>query len=128
MRHPDAVELLNAEVRAYVALINLQGKVIPKLYGFYNVWGNLRLIPLQPVGEPISEDETIDQQLRKKMRKALRHIHKAGYVQVVTLVGQEEATFTWWTWRLGDVLRTELSFEMDMVLDRYIVHYVIVRG
>ena len=80
MRYPDAVELLDAEVRAYAALIHLQGKVIPKLYGFYSVWGILRLIALQPVGEPIPEDETIDQRLRKKMRKALRYIHGAGYV------------------------------------------------
>jgi hypothetical protein len=69
--YPDAVELLNAEVRAYADLINLQGKVIPKLYGFYKVWRILQLIALQPVGEPIAETETIDQKLHKKMRKAL---------------------------------------------------------
>ena len=79
-RYPDAVELLNAEVRAYAALIKLQGKVIPQLYGFYRVWGILCLIALQPVGESIAENEIIDEPLREKMRKALCCIHNAGYV------------------------------------------------
>ncbi len=79
-RYPDAVERLDAEVRAYAALITLQGKVIPKLYGSYMVWGILRLIALQPVGRAIAENEAISQQLRRKMKKALRCIHDAGYV------------------------------------------------
>ncbi|KAF8345189.1 hypothetical protein F5887DRAFT_1061817 [Amanita rubescens] len=79
-RYPGAVELLNAEVRAYAALTNLQGKVIPTLYGFYMVWGILRLIALQPVGQAIAENEPITRQLRKKMKEALRCIHNAGYV------------------------------------------------
>jgi len=79
-RYPGAVELLNAEVRAYAALINLQGKVIPTLYGFNVVWGILRLIALEPVGQAIAENEPITRQLRKKMKDALRHIHNAGYV------------------------------------------------
>ena len=80
MRYPDAVEMLDAEVRAYAALIKLQGKVIPKFYGFYRVWGILWLIALQLVGEAIGENEPIDEQLREKMRKALGCIHEAGYV------------------------------------------------
>ena len=80
MRYPGAVEQLDAEVRAYAALITLQGKVIPKLYGSYMVWGILRLIALQPVGQAIAEDEVINQELRNRMKKALRRIHDAGYV------------------------------------------------
>jgi hypothetical protein len=78
--YPDAVELLDAEVLAYAALITLQGKVIPKFYGSYVVWGILRLIALQPVGQAITENEAINQQLREKMKKALRRIHDASYV------------------------------------------------
>jgi hypothetical protein len=80
MRYPNAVGLLDAEVRAYAALKTLQGKVIPKLYGSYIVWGILRLIALQPVGRAIAENEPISQQLRRKMKKALHCIHNAGYV------------------------------------------------
>ena len=45
------------EVRTYAALEHLQGNVIPKLYGFYEVWGILRLNALEPVGNAIPEDE-----------------------------------------------------------------------
>ena len=76
----NAVELLDAEVHAYAALIILQGKVIPKLYGSYMVWGILQLIALQPVGQAIAENEAINQQLHRKMKKALCCIHDAGYV------------------------------------------------
>jgi len=79
-RYPGAVKLLNAEVRAYAALTNLQGKVIPTLYGFYMVWGILRLIALQPVGQAIPQNELITRQLRSKMKEALRRIHNTGYV------------------------------------------------
>jgi tRNA A-37 threonylcarbamoyl transferase component Bud32 len=58
----------------------LQGEVIPKFYGFYQVWGILRLLALEPVGDAISEDETIDEELRLRMKTALGHIHKAGYI------------------------------------------------
>jgi hypothetical protein len=80
MHYPSAVELLDAEVHAYTALITLQGNVIPKLYGSYTVWGILQLIALQPVGQAIPEDEAINQQLHRKMKKALHCIHGAGYV------------------------------------------------
>ena len=76
----NAVELLDAEVHAYAALITLQGKVIPKLYGSYMVWEILQLIALQPVGQAIAENEAINQQLHRKMKKALCCIHDAGYV------------------------------------------------
>ena len=76
----NAVELLDAEVCAYAALVTLQGKVIPKFYGSYMVWGTLWLIALQPVGWAIAENEAINQQLRRRMKKALCCIHNAGYV------------------------------------------------
>lgn len=78
--HHLEAESLNAEARAYAALKHLQGVVIPTLYGFYTVWGILRLIALEPVGQAITETETINQQLRQKMRDALYRIHRAGYV------------------------------------------------
>lgn len=80
LRYEDEADFLDDEVHAYTALRNLQGKVIPTLYGFYMVWGILQLIALEPVGQAITEDESITWQLREKMREALRCIHNAGYV------------------------------------------------
>jgi len=80
IRYPDAAHLLDDESRAYAALRNLQGKVIPTLYGFYEVWGILKLLALEPVGYAIPEDEQIDQTLRRKMKLALQCIHDAGFV------------------------------------------------
>ncbi|KAH9978169.1 hypothetical protein BGW80DRAFT_1435771 [Lactifluus volemus] len=68
LRYPDAAILLDDEARAYAALQNLQGKVIPTLYGFYEVWGILQLLALELLS------------LRTKMKAALQHIHDAGYI------------------------------------------------
>ncbi len=78
VRYPNEVDSLSREARAYEALYNLQGEVIPRLYGFYNVWGILRLLALEPVGEAITEDEQITPTVRNKMRAALQRIHNAG--------------------------------------------------
>lgn len=80
IRYRDTADLLDGEACAYAALQGLQGKVIPTLYGFYEVWGILRLLALEYVGDTIPEDEQISQSLRKKMKTALRYIHKAGFV------------------------------------------------
>lgn len=80
MCYPDAAASLGAEARAYASLQGLQGAVIPKLYGFYSVWGILTLLALQPVGNSIPEDEAINVKLRRKMREALQRIHDAGFV------------------------------------------------
>jgi hypothetical protein len=79
-RTPAAVESLSQEARAYMALQALQGHVIPKLYGYYEVWGILKMLALQPVGEAIPDNEVINQQLRARMRASLQRIHDAGYV------------------------------------------------
>ncbi|KIM90450.1 hypothetical protein PILCRDRAFT_59694 [Piloderma croceum F 1598] len=78
--YPNAANLLDNEARTYTALQNLQGKAIPTLYGFYEVWGILQLLALEPVGNAIFEGEEINQSLRKKMKVALQHIHNAGYI------------------------------------------------
>jgi hypothetical protein len=80
LRYPTAGNLLADEADAYAALEGLQGSVIPTLHGFYEVWGILRLLALEPVGDAISEDEEIDQTLRTKMKSALERIHGAGYI------------------------------------------------
>ena len=80
LRYPDTATSLYDEACAYAALQDLQGKVIPRLYGFYEVWGILRFLALQPVGNAISEDEQINQTLRTSMRAALQRIHDAGYI------------------------------------------------
>jgi len=80
LRYPDAVDSLDDEAHAYAALQHLQGEVIPTLYGFYEVWGILRFLALESVGNAIPEDEEIDATLRKKMKAALHRIHDAGFV------------------------------------------------
>jgi len=80
LHNPNVANSLADEAHAYAVLQNLQGKVIPTLYGFYEVWGILRLLALEPVGNAIPEGEQIDLRLRKKMKAALHHIHDAGFV------------------------------------------------
>jgi len=76
----DSVEALDREVRNYATLQHLHGVVIPQVRGYYNVWGLLRLLALQDVGNAIPEHDQIDAQTRGKMRHALSLIHRAGYV------------------------------------------------
>ncbi len=80
VRYPHAARSLDHEAHAYAALERLQGRVIPKVYGFYEVWGILRLLALKPVGNVITDDEQIDPRRRRKMRAALQSIHDAGFV------------------------------------------------
>ena len=77
MRYRNAEASLQREASAYASLQNLQGTVIPKLYGFYLVWGILMLLALQPVGNSISEDEEISMKLRGRMKQALQCIHNS---------------------------------------------------
>ena len=79
-RYPDAPEFLQEEADAYAALYDLQGQVIPKVYGLYEIWGILHVLALQSVGDAISEDEPIDRTLLKKMKFALQRIHHAGFL------------------------------------------------
>lgn len=80
LRHPDAGESLQTEANVYAALNPLQGVVIPKLRGFYEVWGILKFLALEDVGKAISEDQTINWRLRRMMKAALQRIHEQGYV------------------------------------------------
>jgi hypothetical protein len=80
LRYPNAANLLNDEARAYAALHNLQGEVIPTQYGFCEVWGILRFLALESIGNAIPEDEQIDPTLHKKMKAALQRIHDVGFV------------------------------------------------
>lgn len=80
LHYPDTEALLKDETLAYAALEPLQGQVIPILHGFYEVWGILHILALQPVGDAIPEDEPIDVILRKKMKASLRQIHDARYI------------------------------------------------
>ncbi|KIM35406.1 hypothetical protein M413DRAFT_20768 [Hebeloma cylindrosporum] len=80
LRYPDGADWLEDEVRVYVALQHLQGRVIPTLFGYYEVWGILHVLALEPVGEAIGEGERIDETLRGKMKEALQCIHDAGFV------------------------------------------------
>lgn len=81
-RYTNTADLLDDEACAYAALKGLQGKVIPTVYGYYEVWGILRFLALEPVGNAISEDEQIDQTLRTKMKAALQCIHDAGFIHL----------------------------------------------
>jgi hypothetical protein len=116
LSYPDAADFLDDEVRAYAALEHLQGNVIPKLYGFYEVWGILRLIALEPVGNAIPEDEQINRTLRTKMKTALRCIHLAGFIHGDIArrnsCRRASGVVFWWTWRDVGVLGTNLSWTM----------------
>jgi len=76
----DSIDALNLEARNYATLQNLQGIVIPRVYGYYDVCGLLRCLALEEVGTVILEDGAIDTQTRALMRSALARIHSAGYV------------------------------------------------
>jgi len=72
------------------------------LYGFYEVWGILQLLALQPAGDAIRDDKPIDMILRDKMKATLRHINDAGDVpSVITSVGCCVVMFSWWTGELS---------------------------
>jgi len=79
LHYPDAANLLDDKASIYVSLQNLQGEVILTLYGFYRVWGILKLLALEPVGDAISEGVEISRSLCKKMKAALQCIHNAGF-------------------------------------------------
>ena len=79
-QYPDASDVLQAEANAYAALYNLQGKVIPRVYGLYEVWGILRVLALQPVGDALSDEDEINSTLLKKMRLTLQRIHDMGFI------------------------------------------------
>ncbi|KAK2460072.1 hypothetical protein APHAL10511_007906 [Amanita phalloides] len=68
------------EMHNYVILQDLQGIVIPRVHGYYDVWGLLRLLALEDVGTAIPEREPISARTRTLMRSALARIHSAGYV------------------------------------------------
>jgi hypothetical protein len=90
--------------------------VIPKFYGFYEIWGILKLLALEPGGDAIPEGEIIDQGLRTKMRTALRCIHNAGFVHGDiarrNFCRTESGNVFWWILRSVNVLRTSLSWRM----------------
>ena len=75
-----SIDALDMEVRNYATLQNLQGNVIPRVYGYYDVWGLLRLLALEDVGTAIPEDTPISTGTRALMKSALARIHSAGYV------------------------------------------------
>jgi hypothetical protein len=76
----DLIDMLDMEVRNYATLQVLQGFVIPHVYGYYDVWGLLRLLALEDVGTAIPEDGEIDTRTRALMKSALARIHSKGYV------------------------------------------------
>jgi hypothetical protein len=61
-------------------LQNLQGIVIPRVHGYYDIWGLLRLLALENVSTATPEDGPINTQTRTKMKSTLARIHSAGYV------------------------------------------------
>ena len=72
--------MLDTEVRNYATCQDLQSIVIPRVYGYYDVWGLLRLLALEDVRSAIPEDGDIDTPTRALMNSALARIHSKGYV------------------------------------------------
>jgi hypothetical protein len=78
-QNPAEIAALDAESHVYLALRHLQGRCIPKVYGYFNVWGILRLLALDNVGQALS-DKPISPSLRRKMRAAIAHLHHEGFI------------------------------------------------
>ena len=76
----DPINALDREMHNYAKLENLQGVAIPRVRGYYDVWGLLKLLALEDVGTAIPEDGPIDTRTRKKMKSTLARIHSAGYI------------------------------------------------
>ena len=76
----DSINALDTEVRNYAALQDLQGIVIPRVHGYYDVWGLLRLLALEDVGTSIPEDTPISARTKTLVKSALARIHSAGYI------------------------------------------------
>ena len=68
IHRPAASDSLKTEAGMYAALQRLQGDVIPKVYGYYQVWGILHLLTLEPVGNALQEGSNITSTLRRKMK------------------------------------------------------------
>jgi hypothetical protein len=79
-RAQDSIDSLDMEVRNYATLKDLQGIAIPRVCGYYDIWGLLRVLVLEDVGTAIPEGQQIGVQMRTKMKAALSRIHLAGYV------------------------------------------------
>ncbi len=79
-RYRDAPEVLQDEADVYAALYDLQGQVIPKVYGLCEVWGILQVLALQPVGIALSDQDKISRATLKKMKSALQRLHNAGFL------------------------------------------------
>ena len=99
--YPSTGDLLEDEAHVYAVLRARQSQVIPTLYGFYEVWGILKLLVLEPVGDAIPEGENINQKTRMKMRAALRCIYNAGYVHGdiprQNFCRTQGGNVSWWT-------------------------------
>ena len=57
--------MLQTEVNNYAALYPLQCVAIPRIHGFYSVWGILHIIMLEPVVE-LSRSQQLSPGLRQK--------------------------------------------------------------
>jgi hypothetical protein len=76
----DSLSMLDTEMQNYAILQHLQGQVIPRVRGYYNVWGLLRLLALEDVGTAIPASSPISATTRRRMRSVLAHIHAEGYI------------------------------------------------
>ena len=74
----NSLGTLDTEMQNYATLQHLQGQIIPRVCGYYNVWGLLRLLALEDVGTAIPASSPICATTRRKMRSALIRIHAEG--------------------------------------------------
>ena len=79
-RNVDSIEWLDSEAQTYANLITLQGQVIPRVHGYYDLWGIVKFLMLQDVGVALSAGEVIPNDLCERMKIALGRIHTAGYI------------------------------------------------
>ena len=79
-RAQDSIDSLDMEVRNYATSKDLQGIAIPRVCGYYDIWGLLRVLVLEDVGTAIFEGQQIGVRMRTKMKAALSRIHMTGYI------------------------------------------------
>jgi hypothetical protein len=82
---PDFIaDALAREVAAYATLNLLQGSVIPRVYGYFEVWGMLRMLALEDVGDDIDglypNGAPIPPNIRAGMMNVLKRLHSAGFL------------------------------------------------
>ncbi|KAJ3176790.1 hypothetical protein HDU85_006543 [Gaertneriomyces sp. JEL0708] len=76
-KHDDLALELAHEVSVYQTLSALQGTILVNVLGYAEVWNMLRMLVLEPFGEPVSSVNVVE--AKDGCLQALQALHQAGY-------------------------------------------------